>query len=48
MVRVVVRKGFWRGNLTKANLTLKDLEKVTQKFTHVLNAAFPYPHNFLG
>ncbi|MFA5008803.1 MAG: HDIG domain-containing metalloprotein [Candidatus Omnitrophota bacterium] len=40
MVREVVRKRFRDGELDESNLTLKDLEKITQKFTHVLNALF--------
>jgi len=40
MVRDVVRKRFMEGELDESNLTLKDLEKITQKFTHVLNALF--------
>ena len=28
------------GELDESNLTLKDLEKITQKFVHVLNALF--------
>lgn len=40
MVRDVVRKRFMEGELDDSNLTLKDLEKITQKFTHVLNALF--------
>jgi len=38
--KYVVRKRFMEGELDESNLTLKDLEKVTQKFTHVLNALF--------
>jgi hypothetical protein len=40
MVREVVRKRFMEGELDESNLTLKDLEKITRKFTHVLNALF--------
>ncbi|MCK9614879.1 MAG: HDIG domain-containing protein [Candidatus Omnitrophica bacterium] len=40
IVREVVRKRFMEGELDESNLTLKDLEKITQKFTHVLNALF--------
>ncbi|MFA5271077.1 MAG: HDIG domain-containing metalloprotein [Candidatus Omnitrophota bacterium] len=40
MVREVMRKRFMEGELDESNLTLKDLEKITQKFTHVLNALF--------
>jgi len=40
MVREVVRKRFREGELDESNLTLKDLEKITQKFVHVLNALF--------
>lgn len=40
MVRDVVRKRFMEGELDESNLTLKDLEKVTQSFIRVLNAVF--------
>lgn len=40
MVREVIRKRFQEGELDESTLTLKDLEKVTQKFVHVLNALF--------
>ncbi len=40
MVKEVVRKRFTEGELDESSLTLKDLEKITQKFTHVLNALF--------
>jgi putative nucleotidyltransferase with HDIG domain len=40
MVRDTVKKRFMEGELDESNLTLKDLEKIAQKFTHVLNALF--------
>ncbi|MCQ9205378.1 MAG: HDIG domain-containing protein [Omnitrophica bacterium] len=40
MVRDVVRKRFMEGELDESNLTLKDLEKITQSFIRVLNAVF--------
>jgi putative nucleotidyltransferase with HDIG domain len=40
MVREVVRKRFYEGELDASNLTLKDLEKITRSFIRVLNAIF--------
>lgn len=40
MVREVVRKRFYEGELDESNLTLKDLDKITQSFIRVLNAIF--------
>lgn len=40
MVRESVRKKFMEGELDESDLTLKDLEKITQKFIHMLNAIF--------
>ncbi len=40
MVRKVVRKRFIEGELDESNLTLKDLEKITQSFIRMLNATF--------
>lgn len=40
MVKEVIRKRFMEGELDESTLTLKELEKITQKFTHVLNALF--------
>jgi putative nucleotidyltransferase with HDIG domain len=40
MIREVIKKRFMEGELDESNLTLKDLEKITQKFVHVLNALF--------
>ena len=40
MVRDVVKKRFMEGELDSSNLTLKDLEKITQSFIRVLNAIF--------
>ncbi|MBU1122282.1 MAG: HDIG domain-containing metalloprotein [Candidatus Omnitrophota bacterium] len=40
MVRDVVRKRFMEGELDESNLTLKELEKITQSFIRVLNAIF--------
>jgi len=40
MVREVVRKKFMEGELDESNLTLKELEKITRSFIHVLNALF--------
>ena len=40
MVNDVVRKKFIEGELDESELTLKDLEKVTESFTRVLNATF--------
>ncbi len=40
MVREVVRKKFMEGELDESNLTLRDLERITQSFVRVLNAIF--------
>ncbi|MEI8349771.1 MAG: HDIG domain-containing metalloprotein [Candidatus Omnitrophota bacterium] len=40
MVREVMKKRFLEGELDESTLTLKDLEKITEKFTHILNALF--------
>lgn len=40
IVREVVRNRFLEGELDESNLTLKDLEKITQSFVRVLNALF--------
>ncbi|MDD5195331.1 MAG: HDIG domain-containing protein [Candidatus Omnitrophica bacterium] len=40
MVRDVVKKRFLEGELDESNLTLKDLEKITQSFIRMLNALF--------
>ncbi len=40
MVREVVKKRFMEGELDESNLTLKDLEKITQSFIRILNATF--------
>jgi len=40
MVREVVRKRLMEGELDESNLTLKDLEKITQSFIRILNAIF--------
>ncbi len=40
MVREVVKKRFMAGELDECNLTLKDLEKITQSFVRMLNAIF--------
>ncbi|MBD3246559.1 MAG: HDIG domain-containing protein [Candidatus Omnitrophica bacterium] len=40
MVRDVVRKRFMQGELDESDLTLKDLEKITQSFIRVLCAIF--------
>ena len=40
MVREVVKKKFMEGELDESNLTLKDLEKITQSFIRMLNAIF--------
>ncbi|MDP2924369.1 MAG: HDIG domain-containing protein [Candidatus Omnitrophota bacterium] len=40
MIREVIRKRFMEGELDESTLTLKDLEKITKKFAHVLNALF--------
>jgi hypothetical protein len=40
MVRDVVRKKFMEGELDESNLTLKELEKITQSFIRILNALF--------
>ncbi|MCF7872607.1 MAG: HDIG domain-containing protein [Candidatus Omnitrophica bacterium] len=40
MIREVVRKRFMEGELDESNLTLKDLEKITQSFIRILNATF--------
>jgi putative nucleotidyltransferase with HDIG domain len=40
MVRDVIKKKFMEGELDESTLTLKDLEKITQKFIHMLNALF--------
>ncbi len=40
MVKNVVRKKFIEGELDESDLTLKDLEKISESFTRVLNAIF--------
>ncbi|UCD15172.1 MAG: HDIG domain-containing protein [Candidatus Omnitrophota bacterium] len=40
MVKDVVKKRFMEGELDESDLTLKDLEKITQSFIRVLNAIF--------
>ncbi len=40
MIREVVKKRFMEGELDESNLTLKDLEKITQSFVRILNATF--------
>lgn len=40
MVRDIVKKRFMEGELDECNLTLKDLEKITQSFIRILNAIF--------
>jgi len=49
MVREVVKKRFMEGDLDDSDLTLKDLEKITQAFIRILNAMFHtrinYPKN---
>lgn len=40
MVREIVKKRFMEGELDESDLTLKDLEKITQSFIHILNAIF--------
>ncbi|MFO8053407.1 MAG: HDIG domain-containing protein [Candidatus Omnitrophota bacterium] len=40
MIREVVKKRFMEGELDESNLTLKDLEKITQSFIRILNATF--------
>ncbi len=40
MVREVVKKRFMEGELDESNLTLKELEKITQSFIRILNAIF--------
>lgn len=40
MIREVVRKKFMEGELDDTDLTLKDLGKITQSFTRILNALF--------
>ena len=40
MVREVVKKRFMEGELDESNLTLKDIEKITQSFIRILNAIF--------
>jgi len=40
MVREVVKKRFMEGELDECNLTLKDIEKIIQSFTRILNAIF--------
>jgi len=49
MVREVVKKRFMEGELDESNLTLKEVEKITQSFVRILNAIFHtrinYPKN---
>ncbi|MFH1768152.1 MAG: HDIG domain-containing metalloprotein [Candidatus Omnitrophota bacterium] len=49
MVQEVVRKKFIEGELDESDLTLKDLEKITESFVRILNAIFHtrvnYPQN---
>ncbi|MCK5492244.1 MAG: HD domain-containing protein, partial [Candidatus Omnitrophica bacterium] len=40
MVREVVKSRFMDGELDESNLTMKDLEKITQSFVRMLNAVF--------
>ena len=40
MVRELVKKRFMEGELDESNLTLKDIEKITQSFIRILNAIF--------
>lgn len=40
MIREVIKKRFMEGELDESNLTLKDLEKITQSFIRMLNATF--------
>ena len=40
MVREVIKKKFMEGELDESNLTLHDLDRVTQSFVRVLNAMF--------
>ena len=40
MVREVVKKRFMEGELDECNLTLKDIEKIIQSFSRILNAIF--------
>ncbi len=40
MVREVVKKRFMEGELDDSNLTLKEVEKITQSFIRILNAIF--------
>jgi len=40
MIREIVRKKFMEGELDESNLTLKDLEKIIQEFSRILNAIF--------
>ncbi len=40
MIREVVKKRFMEEELDESNLTLKDLEKITQSFIRILNATF--------
>jgi hypothetical protein len=46
MIRDVIKKRFMEGELDESNLTLKDLEKITQKFNHMLNALFHVRINY--
>ncbi|MBP7088114.1 MAG: HDIG domain-containing protein [Candidatus Omnitrophica bacterium] len=39
-VREVIKKRFMEGELDESNLTLKELEKITQSFVRMLNAIF--------
>ena len=39
-VREVVKKRFMEGELDESNLTLKEVEKITQSFIRILNAVF--------
>jgi putative nucleotidyltransferase with HDIG domain len=49
MVKDVVRKRFTEGELDESELTLKDLERITESFVRILNAIFHtrinYPQN---
>ncbi|MFH1519147.1 MAG: HDIG domain-containing metalloprotein [Candidatus Omnitrophota bacterium] len=40
LAREVVKKRFMEGELDESNLTLKELEKITQSFIRILNAIF--------
>jgi len=40
MVKEVVRKRFMEGELDESDLTLKDIDKITQQFVRILNALF--------